>query len=242
MDSNQTPSFALPNNGSAQVNVGQNERLISVAGGLVLAFAGLKKISTGGILMALTGGVLLYRGITGNCPVNTALDRNTAEPDGLRDGIDLDTTLTIQQPREEVYRHWRHLENLPQFMHHLSDVRQLDARRSHWIAPVPKTDTEIEWDAELVAEEENRRLAWRSVDDAAVDNAGEVLFDDAPGGRGTEVHVHLSYRPPAGIAGIGVAKLLNPVFEQMVKEDLRRFKHVMETGEIPTTEGQPTGA
>jgi uncharacterized membrane protein len=224
------------------VNVGQNERLLSVAGGLALAYAGLRKMSPGGVLMALTGGALIFRGITGFCPVNVSMDRNTAEADGTHDGIDLDTTITIQQPREEVYRHWRHLENLPQFMHHLSDVRQLDARRSHWIAPVPKTDTEIEWDAELVAEEENRRLAWRSVDDAVVDNAGEVSFDDAPGGRGTEVHVRLSYRPPAGLAGKGMAKLLNPVFEQMIKEDLRRFKHVMEAGEIPTTEGQPAGA
>ena len=84
-----------------------------------------------------------------------------------------------------------------------------------------------------------RRLAWRSEPGADVDNAGEVVFEDAPGGRGTEVHVHLSYRPPAGAAGKAAARLLNPVFEQMVKEDIRRFKHVLEAGELPTTAGQP---
>lgn len=228
--------------GTSQINVGPTERVVSVTGGLLLAAYGLRRFSLSGLTLAATGGALLFRGVTGHCPINAAIGRDSAAADRGRPGVELRTTLTVDRPRDEVYRFWRRLENLPQFMHHLEDVRELDPRRSVWTAKVPKTSSTIEWEAEIEAEEEGRRLAWRSVAHADVDNAGEVRFEDAPGGRGTEVHVHISYRPPAAGAGRAVARLLNPVFEQMVKEDVRRFKHLLEAGSIPTTEGQPTGA
>jgi uncharacterized membrane protein len=154
--------------------------------------------------------------------------------------------VTINKPREEVYQFWRKLENLPQFMRHLETVTQQDSKRSHWVArldsenPVAKALPKVEWDAEIVEEEENSRLVWRSVPGATVDNSGEVRFVDAPGNRGTEVHATILYRAPQGIAGEAVMKLFSPAFKQMVKEDIRRFKRLMETGEIPTNEG-PSG-
>jgi uncharacterized membrane protein len=131
-------------------------------------------------------------------------------------------------------------------MFHLSEVRQLDNNRSHWVAKLSdgllaKTLGTVEWDAEILEEVENERLVWKSVADARIDNAGEVRFVDAPNGQGTEVHVVMAYRPPAGQLGGVLMKLFNPAFEQMIKQDLRRFKQLLETGEITTIEGQPSG-
>lgn len=184
---------------------------------------------------------MLYRGITGYCPVNEELGRDTTKPGRRTPPIEIETSLTVEQPREEVYAFWRKLENLPRFMQHLSEVRDLGGGRSHWVAPVPGGFGEIEWDAEIEAEDEGRRLAWRSVEGADIANAGEVRFEDAPGGRGTDIHAQISYRPPAGELGQAAARLFNPAFRQMVKEDVRRFKHVAEAGEIPTIDGQPSG-
>src|SRR5690606_4832794 len=135
---------------------------------------------------------------------------------------------------------WWRLENLPRFMHHLRSVRELGGGRSHWVAKGPGPLPDVEWLAEITDEEENEVLAWRSLPGADVTNAGHVRFADAPGG-GTEVRVRISYRAPAGAAGAAVARRLDPVFGQMVKEDVRRFKHLLEAGEVPTTEGQPSG-
>ncbi len=132
-------------------------------------------------------------------------------------------------------------------MQYLEDVRQTGSRRSHWVAKVPKNIirkeklTTIEWDAEITQEEENSRIAWRSLPNSEVENSGEVRFTDAPANRGTVVQATISYHPPAGAAGKLAAKLLNPAFKELVKQDLRRFKRVLEAGEIPTIIGQPSG-
>ncbi len=235
----RTTSLMPPISGSERVNVGKNERIASAAGGAALVALGLKRFSPGGLALALAGGGLVARAVTGYCPINAATGRNTAgeQPDAL----DLTTAVTVQAPRDEVYAFWRRLENLPTFMEHLRQVRRLDGGRSRWTADVPGLSASLEWDAETVADEEGERLAWRSVPGSDVENAGEVRVRDAPGERGTEVEVRISYRPPAGDAGRALAGLLSPVFEQMVKEDVRRFKHVMEVGTVPTTEGQPSG-
>src|SRR5690606_37981543 len=148
--------------------------------------------------------------------------------------LDLQTTVTVHAPREEVMAFWRRLENLPRFMQHLAEVREIGAGRSHWVAEVPGGLGTVAWDAEM--REEADRISWHSVPGSLIENAGEVIFRDAPGGRGTEVRARISYRPPAGRIGRATSQLLTPVFNQMVKEDIRRFKHVMETGEVPTKE------
>lgn len=149
-------------------------------------------------------------------------------------------TIIIERSPEDLYGFWRNMENLPRIMRHVQEVRVLDDRRSHWVVRTP-TGATAEWDAEITEDEPNRRLAWRSLPGAQVDNAGEVRFEPAPGGRGTLVTAEMQYRPPAGAVGATIARLLGSSPERLAGEDLRVFKQLMETGEIATTEGQPAG-
>ncbi len=125
-------------------------------------------------------------------------------------------------------------------MRHLESVRSSGDNRSHWVAKAPLGQT-VEWDAEIDEERENELIAWRSLPGADVVNVGSVQFSRASGGRGTQVTVKLEYSPPGGAAGAVVAKLFGEEPSQQVDDDLRRFKALMESGEIPTTDGQPAG-
>ncbi len=232
--------------GSSTINVGQTERYISAGAGALLTTIGLRSRGFGSLLLTAVGGYLVYRGASGYCPISKAIGRDTSDEKTETDVLEISKSVTINKPRAEVYQFWRKLENLPQFMMHLESVTQQDDKRSHWVA---RLDTEnqfakllpkLEWDADIVEEEENSRLVWRSVPGASVDNSGEVRFVDAPGDRGTEVHATILYRAPEGMIGQTVMKLFNPAFKQMIKEDIRRFKRLMETGEIPTNES-PSG-
>lgn len=149
------------------------------------------------------------------------------------------SAITIRRPIDEVYRFWRDFANLPRFMAHLESV-QVRGDLSTWRAKGPAGMT-VEWDAELVTDLENERIAWHSLADSDVSNAGIVRFSPAPGGRGTQVFVELEYSPPVGTAGVVVAKLLGEEPGQQVQDDLRRLKQVMETGEVVRSEGNPAG-
>lgn len=140
--------------------------------------------------------------------------------------------VTVNRPVHEVYRFWRDLENLPRFMRHLEAVEVTDQRRSHWTAKGP-AGRKLEWDAEIVEDQPNESIAWRSLGGGAIDHIGRVLFAPAPGGRGTEVRVemHQEY-PPGGQLAETVAKLFRQAPEQKIQDDLRAFKQVMETGEV----------
>lgn len=230
------------------VNVGETERLVSAVGGGALALYGLTRGSVGGIVLALVGGALVYRGATGHCDTYEALGMNSAR-EGARgkrvsvpgnSGIKVEKSVIVDRPANELYTYWRNFENLPKFMDHLESVKVQDDKRSHWVAKAP-AGTTVEWDAEIINEKENELIAWRSLEGADVDNAGSVRFEEATGGRGTVVKVSLEYNPPGGIIGSLVAKLFGEEPSQQVQEDLRRFKQVMETGERPTTEGQSSG-
>jgi uncharacterized membrane protein len=150
--------------------------------------------------------------------------------------IHVDQAITINRPIDEVYRSWRDVENFPRFMRHLTSVAKLDARRSRWRAAAP-AGTTVEWVAEIVEDRAPERIAWRSIEGSQVETSGLVAFHPAPGARGTEVRVKLSYTPPAGALGRGVAWIFGDNPEWLVTEDLRRFKQFMETGEIPISEG-----
>lgn len=149
-------------------------------------------------------------------------------------------TVTINRPAEEIYRFWRKLDNLPQFMSHLKSVTVTDDSHSHWVAKGP-AGADVEWDAEIIADTPNELIAWRSLPGATVDNAGTVRFEPAAGGRGTVVRVALKYDPPAGALGATIAKLLGEAPEKQIPVDLRRIKQLLETGEIARTEGQSSG-
>ncbi|MFF0308363.1 SRPBCC family protein [Streptosporangium sp. NPDC004379] len=153
---------------------------------------------------------------------------------------DLRAAVTINHPREEVYRYWRDFGHLPRFMTHLESVEVTGDGRSHWTARGPAGKS-VQWDAEIVEDRPGELISWRSTGRATVPNSGTVRFADAPGGRGTEVRVSLSYDPPGGKAGLALARLLGEHPEQQVHDDLRRFKQVMETGEVVRSEGSPEG-
>jgi len=155
--------------------------------------------------------------------------------------IQVKKSITLMKPRAEVYQFWRQLERLPSFMIHLSAVTETSATRSHWVAHGPGGTT-IEWDAEIVAERENEELSWRSLADSEVQNAGSVRFADAPADRGTEVRVALQYDAPGGAAGAAIAKWFGEEPSQQLTDDMRRFKQVMETGEVVRSEGSLQGA
>jgi uncharacterized membrane protein len=146
-------------------------------------------------------------------------------------------TIAIDRTPAELYRFWRQLENLPRFMRHLEEVRVETETQSHWIACAPAGKT-VEWDAEIVDDRPDRLIAWRSLPGSGIENSGVVRFDDAPGGRGTFVHVDLAYRPPGGVVGALVAKWFGEEPSQQVQSDLYRLKQLIETGQVSTTEGQ----
>ena len=140
-------------------------------------------------------------------------------------------SITIDRSPEEVYAFWRDFENLPRFMEHLESVQVTGERRSHWKAKAP-AGRSVEWDAEMTEDVSGERIAWRSLAGADVPNRGVVRFVRAPGDAGTEVHVDLHYDPPAGRAGAAIAKLFGEEPELQLASDLRRFKQVLETGEV----------
>jgi uncharacterized membrane protein len=222
------------------VNVGDTERWVSVLAGVGLIALGLNSRRFRGLVLP-AGGALLFRGVTGRCPVNQALGRNTTEEEEPEfdspvasvhrgEGIRIDKTVTVYRPAAELYRYWRNFENLPRIMRHVDSVTVLDDHRSHWVVDGP-AGTHFEWDAEIHNEKENELIAWRSLD-GDVNHAGSVRFLPTPTGRGTEVRVELRYEPPAGVLGSALARLFGEEPAQQVTEDLMRFKRVMETQEI----------
>jgi uncharacterized membrane protein len=146
-------------------------------------------------------------------------------------GIHAKGTCIVNLPPEEVYNFWRDFQNLPRFMRHLESVTDLGDGRSRWKAKGP-AGMEVEWEATIIADVPGEVITWRSLENADVDNAGAVRFEEAPGGRGTIVKVNIQYNPPAGVVGATIAKLFGEEPEQQLDDDLRRFKQVMEVGEV----------
>lgn len=217
-------------------NVGDVERWLSAAAGAALVGYGLSGRRTDW-LSTLLGGALLYRGLTGHCSVYNALGVDTAHGSGpaavipAGHGVKVEQAVTIDRPAEELYRFWRNFENLPRFMNNLKEVRRLGGNRSHWVAKGP-LGVSVEWDAEVVTDEANAAVAWKSLPGSDVDTAGSVHFWPTPDGRGTQVKVVLKYDPPAGKLGAAAARLFGKDPETEIREDLGRFKQLMEAGEI----------
>ena len=149
-------------------------------------------------------------------------------------------SICIGRSPQDLYQFWRKFDNLPRFMEHLESVEVLSNNLSHWVAKGP-AGRKVEWDAEITADRPNELIGWRSLEGSEVQNEGTVKFEPTSQGRETIVRVDMKYRPPAGMVGAKVAKLLGRAPEQEIDLELRRFKQLMETGEIPTIEGQPSG-
>lgn len=225
-------------------NLSNLERLTSLTVGAGTLAAGARQKSLWLQLpLIAAGSALLSRGLTGTCHLYQSLGLSTSKTGGLvpTGPVRVETAVTIYRPLSEVYEYWRQLENLPHFMRHLVEVRQTSAYQSHWVARSPLGGV-LEWDAEIVEERQNERLVWKSLPGSDIQNGGFVDFTSAPLGMGTEVRVRLQYQAPAGKLGDLVARLMGESPSRTVREDLRRVKQLLETGEISTTAGQPKGA
>jgi len=221
-------------------NVGDNERRVSLLGGAASVLWGLSRGGLPGLALAGLGTALIYRGASGYCPMYARMGHSSADASdrGLlgrgraAEPVHLHSAITIDKDPRQLFDFWRDFSRLPQIMQHLLEVRPLEGGRSHWVAQLPM-GRRLEWDAEITEEIPGERIAWRSLPGADVDSEGEVRFRAGPQGRGTEVEVDLRYRPPGGAAGMA-ARFVGGLSETLLREDLRRFKRVMEAGEVPT--------
>lgn len=234
-------SFKL--NGNSKTNVNNVERAISVIGGGTIVLLGLKRPSLGGLLLTAIGGGLLHRGITGHCVAYAGLKTKNslgAESAPVAHEIHVEKSITINKSPNELYAFWRRFENLPRIMRHLESVTPIDDGRSHWVALGP-AGKKFEWDAEIYNEKSNELIAWRSLSGSDVVHAGSVRFEAGSPGRGTRVNVVMNYNVTGGRLTALFARLFGAEPGQMIEDDLRRFKQLMEAGEIATIEDQPSG-
>lgn len=217
------------------VSLRDAENWLAVGAGALLLVAGASRRSRVGACLAMSSAPLLYRGVTGRWP---SLVGDLMEPTDTRSalggsrGVHVRESVRLEMPLPEVYRFWRRLEHLPQFMSHLESVTETSDGRSHWIAKGPG-GARVEWDAEIINEVENQTLGWRSLPESDVVTAGSVNFEAVRGGRTTQISVNLQYSPPAGKAGALIAWMFGREPSQTIREDLRRFKNLLEAGEIP---------
>jgi uncharacterized membrane protein len=228
---------------SDRANITDRERVGSATIGAALLAYGLKRRDWVGALTALGGAALLHRGATGYCQVSNSIGRNTRHDQSTKEalagarGVNVCEAVTIQRPAHELYREWRNFEALPEKMRHLESVIELSDGTSHWAARGPAGKI-FEWGAEMLQDIPGKLISWRSLPGADVISAGSVNFDE-DAGHGTRVTVRLQYDPPGGKLGAFVAWLMRQEPSQQIREDLREWKRRVETGEVPTTEGQP---
>lgn len=184
---------------------------------------GLSRRSKAGTAIAAAGGLLAYK---------------AAQIPSAKE--DTHAVFLVNASPDQAYKLWRNFAGLPRFMVHLKSVRELDARRSEWTAVGPG-QREISWNAELTEDTPNQRIAWRSLPNSDVQTSGSVDFRADPQGRGTFVSAHVQYGVPGGSLTSGLATLFGKNPEFVVREDVRRFKQLVESGEVPTTRGQTHG-
>ncbi len=235
-------SHLVPNS----VNVGDVERWVSAIGGTLFVAQGLRSRSLPGVALALLGGGMIYRGVTGHCGTYKALNIDTSDKhrsddsEQIHHGRLIKHVTVVDRPAQELYDFWRDVENSPKFMTNIRSVKKTGGKTSHWVSEGPFGKT-FEWDSETINEDPGRMFAWKSLPGADVNNAGSVRFEPATGGRGTKVTLEVNYEPPAGMLGVAIAKLIGQDPDSMSKENLRHFKQLMEAGELATTEGQSSG-
>jgi uncharacterized membrane protein len=198
------------------------------------------KERTGERRMHATVATVAVLGIAGLDLYTASRTRHQQHGKGRPGPLELHASVTVNKKPEEVYAFWRQLENLPTFMLHVKDVSEDGSGRTHWVVNAP-VRRKVQWDAEITGDEPGGRISWKSLPGADVDNSGTVHFAPAPGERGTEVRVVLHYDVPGGRVGRVLAKVLGEEPEQQVRDDLRRFKQVMETGDVVRSDALPHG-
>ena len=208
-------------------NVGTTDRIISAAAGLLLGYAAVRSFKKGGYSLMIPAGYLLLRGANGYCALYNLAGYSTAE--GAKP-FEFNKTITVHRNKVEVYNFWRRLENLPLIMKHVKNVEKTAEGKYRWEAEF--NNQTLQWNAEITEDVPNERISWTTTDASDVRNSGTVEFYDAPKNKGTELRVTMQYTPAKSKLGRVVASFLDPVFNQMVKDDLKRFKHMMESEEF----------
>lgn len=223
-------------------NISDVERWGSLAAGATLALYGLGSRRRAGWMLAGLGAMLLHRGATGHCYVYRGLNLDTYHGGtdtrralGGSAGVTVEESVTVNRPVEEIYSFWRSLENLPRFMHHLESVERLTDTLSRWRVKGP-AGTRLEWNAEIINEIPNQVIGWRSIEGSDVVSAGSVNFESAGPAR-TRLRARLQYSPPGGKAGHAAAWLLGRDAATEIREDLQRFKQLVDSGQVPTSRG-----
>ncbi len=218
-------------------NVAQTERYVSLGVGGALAFFAVKRRGMLGTAAASLAAELLYRGITGYCPIYGALGVDTGPRAGSYNpgasvpygrGVRVDESIAVARSPRELYTYWRRLETLPQFMRHLEEVTMLTDTRSRWRVRAP-VGSRISWEAEIINDVPNEMIGWRSLPGSAINHAGSVHFSEH--GGATLVRVVLEYAPPARYFGASVARILGEEPQRQIAADLQRFKDIVERGE-----------
>lgn len=233
----------VPRTSSRTANVGGSERWASVVAGSALAAYGLGRRDGGGTLMAIVGAALLYRGATARCPVYSALSVSTAGDADARDAngaptsraaafrasdaVKIERSIVVNRSPAELYALWKDPLNLPQFMDWLEEVHPIDGRHARWKARGP-AGTTIEWVAEVINEVPDSLIAWKSVANPDIKNAGSVHFRQQPGSDATEVRLVFEWVPPGGRAGMAVARLLGNDPANRIAAGLKKFKRLAE--------------
>lgn len=205
-------------------NVSTIERLIMVGSGAYILYNALNQKNKS-LTQSSVGGAMLLRGLSGYCPVYDAVDHLKNDK---AQNINIRVNSVINKPLSEVYAFWRNLENLPKFMNHLDSVKPINSTISEWTAKGPAGIGRLSWKAEILKDEKEKLLSWHSLSESSIENSGKVIFKSK--GKATEIDVAISYHAPLGIAGESAAKLLNPYFEKIVKDDILNLKEYLESG------------
>jgi uncharacterized membrane protein len=203
-------------------NVSAIERILMVTSGSYLLYKGLSKEDKS-IGKIGTGGAMLLRGLSGYCPVYDAVDHLKNDKTS---NINIRVNSVIEKPISEVYTFWRDFENLPKFMNHIDSVKPINYNISKWTAKGPAGIGKLSWTAEVIKDEKEKLISWQSLPGSSVTNVGKITFKSK--GKATEIDVTISYQAPLGVAGESAAKLLNPYFEKLVKDDITNFKSYLE--------------
>ncbi|SHG30889.1 SRPBCC family protein [Flavobacterium defluvii] len=218
-----TASISPKSKSFLKKNVSALERILMITSGAYLVYDALSHENKN-ITKASAGSAMLLRGISGYCPVYDAAEHLMNDK---ASNVNIRINSVINKPVSEVYAFWRNLENLPKFMNHLDSVKTITPSISEWTAKGPAGIGKLSWKAEIIKDEKDKLLSWNSLNDASIKNAGKIIFK--PKGNATELDVTISYHAPLGVAGESAAKLLNPYFEKLVKDDISNLKYYLES-------------
>jgi uncharacterized membrane protein len=225
--------MAILNASPQPVSIADAANLFAIGMGALLVVAALtRRTRAGSLLAASSSAPFFYRGLMGRWPaVSGPADEQTKTALRGGRGVNVHEAVSVQRPVAEVYSYWRRLENLPRFMSHLQRVTETSDRHSSWVARLAP-GLVVKWDAEVINEVENQVIGWRSLPGSDIVSAGSVTFRSMRAGLGTQVNVRLQYESAADGPGARLASFLGLEPSHVIREDLRRFKQLMETGEI----------